>query len=113
MPLTYTPRKFVGYPYNNIFYQIETDHRAYAPAAVERIVTEKVHSIFTFPIGRHLASSNAGLIRQEAAGDRVDRKALELPATDFGRPRAPAGKWASLIRVIDPVAVSYIFQTEH
>lgn len=42
MPLTYTPRKFVGYPYNNIFYQIETDHRAYAPAAVERIVLEKV-----------------------------------------------------------------------
>lgn len=43
-PLTYTPRKFVGYPYNNIFYQIETDHRAYAPAAVQRIVAEKVRS---------------------------------------------------------------------
>lgn len=37
----------------------------------------------------------------------MDRKALELPAADFGRPRAPAGKWASLIRVIDPVAVSW------
>lgn len=41
-PLTYTPRKFVSYPYNNIFYTIETDHRTYAPAAIQRIMNEKV-----------------------------------------------------------------------
>lgn len=35
---------------------------------------------------------------------------LELPAAEFGRVRAGPGKWASLIRVLDPVLVSYVFQ---
>ncbi|ORY22136.1 putative U2 snRNA binding protein [Naematelia encephala] len=80
-PLSYTPRKFVGHPYNTIFYVIESDHRTYSTKTIDRIVSEK-----------------------EASGARVDRAALSLPAIDFGRPRAPAGRWASLIRILDPIA---------
>lgn len=79
-PLTYTPRKIVGYPYAPIFYTIEADHRTYGPKAIERIVSEK-----------------------KAAGDKVDTSLLELPFEEFGRPRAGAGHWASLVRVIDPL----------
>jgi hypothetical protein len=31
---------------------------------------------------------------------------FELPAAEFGRPRADAGQWGSLIRVVDPLRVS-------
>ena len=79
-PLSYTPRKFIQHPYSPLFYVIETDHRAYGPKAIERVVREK-----------------------EASGDRVDRSLLELPAEEFGRVRAPAGRWASLIRTLDPI----------
>ena len=43
---------------------------------------------------------------QEASGSRVDRSLLDLPANEFGRIRAPAGRWASLIRILDPLTVS-------
>ncbi|WOO84633.1 Pre-mRNA-splicing factor RSE1 [Vanrija pseudolonga] len=84
-PLSYTPRKLIGYPYGNVFYSIEADHRTYSPQAIERIVREK-----------------------EAQGDRVDRSLLDLPAEEFGRPRAPAGNWASLIRIVDPLETSTV-----
>ncbi|RSH89543.1 pre-mRNA-splicing factor rse1 [Saitozyma podzolica] len=81
LPLTYTPRKFISNPYFNVFYMIESDHRTYGPASVKRILGEK-----------------------EAAGDRIDKTVLDLPPNEFGRIRAPAGKWASLIRVLDPLS---------
>ncbi|WVQ82855.1 pre-mRNA-splicing factor RSE1 [Cryptococcus sp. DSM 104549] len=89
LPLSYTPRKFVSHPYNPVFYMIEADHRTYAPSAIERIVKEK-----------------------EASGSRVDRKTLELPANEFGRPRAAAGHWASCIRVLDPLANESLMQLD-
>ena len=30
---------------------------------------------------------------------------FELPAAEFGRPKAEAGQWGSLIRVVDPLGV--------
>lgn len=36
----------------------------------------------------------------------VDDEMLDLPAEVFGRAKAPAGTWASCIRIIDPVEVS-------
>lgn len=33
----------------------------------------------------------------------IDQEMLELPAETFGRCKAPAGTWASAIRIIDPV----------
>ncbi|GMK57012.1 hypothetical protein CspeluHIS016_0308520 [Cutaneotrichosporon spelunceum] len=89
MPLSYTPRKFVSYPYAPVFYGIEADHRTYGPKAIERIVAAK-----------------------EAEGDKVNKAALELPFAEFGRPRAGPGHWASCIRVMDPLAVSTLQMIE-
>lgn len=80
-PLTYTPRKFISHPFNSVFYMIEADHRTYSKGAIERIVKQK-----------------------ESEGRRVDTLLLDLPANEFGRPRAPAGHWASCVRVLDPLA---------
>lgn len=80
-PLTYTPRKFISHPFNPVFYMIEADHRTYSKGAIERIVKQK-----------------------ESEGRRVDTLLLDLPANEFGRPRAPAGHWASCVRVLDPLA---------
>lgn len=79
--LTYTPRKFISHPFNSVFYMIEADHRTYSKSAIERIVKQK-----------------------ESEGRRVDTLLLDLPANEFGRPRAPAGHWASCVRVLDPLA---------
>lgn len=35
----------------------------------------------------------------------IDQEMLELPAETFGRCKAPAGTWASAIRIIDPIEV--------
>jgi splicing factor 3B subunit 3 len=41
----------------------------------------------------------------------LDDEMLELPPEVFGRCKAPAGTWASAIRVIDPVEVrAYFFR---
>lgn len=98
-PLTYTPRKFISNPYTPIFYVIESDHRVSSNAAVERMVSEKVCLLLASSVLAHLFS-------QEASGSRVDRSILQLPPAEFGRPRAAAGSWASLIRVMDPLTVS-------
>lgn len=82
IPLSYTPRRFAAHPSAPFFYTVESDHRTYAPAAVERILTE-----------RQIAAN----------GRKIDVSVLELPPADFGRPKADAGQWASVVRVIDPI----------
>jgi splicing factor 3B subunit 3 len=42
IPLTYTPRRFASHPYHPLSYIVETDHRSYGQAAIDRIVGEKV-----------------------------------------------------------------------
>ncbi|CED84295.1 pre-mrna-splicing factor rse1 [Phaffia rhodozyma] len=79
-PLSYTPRRFVSHPSQKIFYVIESDHRAHGPAAIERMVKEKI-----------------------ASGSKVDMELVDLAPEVFGRPRADAGQWASCIRVVDPI----------
>lgn len=105
LPLTYTPRKFISNPYFNVFYMIESDHRTYGPASVKRILGEKVGSVR--PRCDSVAPLRLLISAQEAAGDRIDKTVLDLPPNEFGRIRAPAGKWASLIRVLDPLSVSH------
>lgn len=41
-PLSYTPRRFVSHPTSKVFYVAESDHRTHAPAAIKRLVEEKV-----------------------------------------------------------------------
>jgi splicing factor 3B subunit 3 len=88
-PLTYTPRRMVSHQHYTggptYFYIVETDHRTHGPKAIERIVEEK-----------------------KKGGDRVDPTLLELPFEEFGRPKAGAGHWGSLIRVVDPLMNSTV-----
>ncbi|KAJ9093536.1 pre-mRNA-splicing factor rse1 [Naganishia friedmannii] len=79
LPLTYTPRKMAGHPALPFFYLIESDNRTYGPAAISRILSEK-----------------------QTSNGKQDISVLELPAEDFGRPKAETGHWASVIRVVDP-----------
>jgi len=84
MPLSYTPRKLISHPSLQLFYTIESDHRAYG----EDVANQKL---------QELASQ----------GQSVDREMVDLPPATFGRVKAPAGTWASCIRVIDPVQVGF------
>ncbi|EIM81285.1 uncharacterized protein STEHIDRAFT_86633 [Stereum hirsutum FP-91666 SS1] len=79
IPLSYTPRKFASHPSNSYFYIIEADHRVTGPDATAKKVAE---------------------LRSQ--GKMVDDEMLELPAEVFGRSKAPAGTWASCIRIVDP-----------
>lgn len=47
-------------------------------------------------------------ITQRQSGKRIDEEVLNLPADVFSRPKAPAGTWASGIRIVNPVDVSLI-----
>lgn len=42
MPLTYTPRKFISNPANQLFYMIEADHRVLGEKAAEQRLDELV-----------------------------------------------------------------------
>ncbi|KAF8631249.1 hypothetical protein AX15_002576 [Amanita polypyramis BW_CC] len=80
IPLSYTPRKFITHPSNHYFYLIEGDHRVVSPEAAEKRLAEL-----------------------RSKGKSIDQDTLDLPPEVFGRPRAPAGSWASNIRIIDPI----------
>ncbi|KAF7796648.1 hypothetical protein EIP86_007831 [Pleurotus ostreatoroseus] len=80
IPLSYTPRKMITHPNNGYLYIIEGDHRVMGEEAAAKKISEL-----------------------RAAGKMVDEEMLELAPEVFGRPKAPAGTWASGIRIIDPV----------
>ncbi|KAF7782979.1 hypothetical protein Agabi119p4_2355 [Agaricus bisporus var. burnettii] len=80
IPLSYTPRKFITYPLNNLFYLIEGDHRVMGQDAVDKKLNE---------------------LRQQ--NKAIDQEVLNLSPEVFGRPKAANGTWASNIRIIDPV----------
>ncbi|KZT10782.1 uncharacterized protein LAESUDRAFT_747419 [Laetiporus sulphureus 93-53] len=80
IPLSYTPRKFIPHPTNGLFYLIEGDHRVRSDAA---------------------AAKELQKLREQ--GKMIDEDVVNLPPEVFGRPKAPAGTWASCIRIINPV----------
>lgn len=49
--------------------------------------------------------ADRGFQRQQ--GRMIDDEVVDLPPEQFGRPKAPAGTWASCIRIIDPVEVRF------
>ncbi|KAA1111956.1 pre-mRNA-splicing factor rse1 [Puccinia graminis f. sp. tritici] len=78
MPLAYTPRKMLLDPSSKHVITIESEHRTMAPGVkAERLALHK------------------------AQGLQVDESLLDQDA--FGVPRAEAGKWASCIRISDPI----------
>ncbi|KAF8580455.1 hypothetical protein K439DRAFT_1654330 [Ramaria rubella] len=80
MPLSYTPRKLISHPHQQLFYTIESDHRTYSEEAASQKLAQ-------------LAGN----------GKMIDQEMVNLHPATFGRVKAPAGTWASCIRIIDPV----------
>eukprot|EP00048_Salpingoeca_helianthica_P016590 m.233134 g.233134 ORF g.233134 m.233134 type:complete len:1196 (+) comp18997_c0_seq1:31-3618(+) len=80
-PLPYTPRKTVLDHKSNLLYLIEGDHNTLSPAV--------------------LAAARAA-----SEGMDMDEPA---PAKVFGEPREGAQRWASNIRIVDPVANETVF----
>jgi len=76
VPLTYTPRRFVVNPVHKSIAIIETDHQTFSPSAKKKKL-EKLG------------------FKDEAEEDGLD------PAV-FGHIRSEPGKWASLVRILNP-----------
>ena len=79
---------------------IEGDHRVMGQEAANKRIDE----LASQSSGRSELLSNKGLQRRQ--GKNIDDEVVNLPPEVFGRPKAPAGTWASCIRIIDPVEVS-------
>lgn len=90
--LTYTPRKFVIHPDTGYLIIIETDHNAF---------TEKTKVARRQQMAEEMVAV-AGDDEQETAADLAAKFLNEqLPEKTFESPKAGAGQWASIIRVID------------
>ncbi|KAI1313025.1 Splicing factor 3B subunit 3 [Mortierella claussenii] len=85
VPLTYTPRRFVVNPIHKTIAIIETDHQTYS-------VQEKKKKL-----------EELGFVMQEEE---------ELDPTVFGNTRSSPGKWASLIRLLNPITGETTFKLE-
>uniref|UniRef100_A0A8C5BMP9 Splicing factor 3B subunit 3 n=1 Tax=Gadus morhua TaxID=8049 RepID=A0A8C5BMP9_GADMO len=93
-PLQCTPRKFVIHPETNNLIVIETDHNAYTEATKaqrkQQMAEEMVEAAGEDE--RELAAEMAAAFLNE-----------NLPEAIFGAPKAGAGQWASLVRLINPI----------
>jgi len=55
--------------------------------------------------GATFSDERPHIFDKRSSGRMVDDKVMNLPPDAFGRMKAPAGTWASCIRIIDPVQV--------
>ena len=93
-PLTYTPRKFVIHPETGNIITIETDHNVF---------TENTKRSRRQQMAEEMVEA-AGEDEQEAAAEMAANFLSEdLPENIFGAPKAGAGQWASVIRILDPI----------
>uniref|UniRef100_A0A8C9Y080 Splicing factor 3b, subunit 3 n=1 Tax=Sander lucioperca TaxID=283035 RepID=A0A8C9Y080_SANLU len=102
-PLQYTPRKFVIHPETNNLILIETDHNAYTEATKaqrkQQMAEEMVEAAGEDE--RELAAEMAAAFLNE-----------NLPEAIFGAPKAGAGQWASLVRLVNPIQGSTLDQVQ-
>uniref|UniRef100_A0A3B4ZQQ2 Splicing factor 3b subunit 3 n=1 Tax=Stegastes partitus TaxID=144197 RepID=A0A3B4ZQQ2_9TELE len=102
-PLQYTPRKFVIHQETNNLILIETDHNAYTEATKaqrkQQMAEEMVEAAGEDE--RELAAEMAAAFLNE-----------NLPEAIFGSPKAGAGQWASLVRLVNPIQGSTLDQVQ-
>lgn len=92
--LTYTPRKFVIHPETGHIVTIETDHNAFTKNTIKNRKQQMAEQMV----------EAADESEQEAAAEMAANFLNEdLPETTFGAPKAGAGQWASVIRILDPI----------
>lgn len=98
-PLDFTPRKFIVHPESGNLVIIETDHNAF---------TNKTKKARKQAMAEEMIEA-AGEDEQELAAEMAATfLSSELPEAVFGSPKAGAGQWASVIRILDPISgVSY------
>ncbi|RZF39376.1 hypothetical protein LSTR_LSTR000897 [Laodelphax striatellus] len=93
-PLEYTPRKFVVHDDSSHLLLIETEHNAY---------TEETKKGRRIQMAEEMREA-AGEEEQELAQEMAEAFLTEdLPETVFSAPKAGAGMWASLIRIMNPL----------
>ncbi|KAL6706046.1 pre-mRNA-splicing factor rse1 [Coniothyrium glycines] len=100
IPLKYTPRKMVGNHEQGVFYVIESENNTLSAETRQKLIEQA---------GLKQEDGNNGTMDVEQA-DGDPHESEELPAVDFGYPRAQ-GNWASCIQVIDPVTEKAITHT--
>ncbi|KAL5371643.1 hypothetical protein DPSP01_014113 [Paraphaeosphaeria sporulosa] len=97
--LRYTPRKFVSYPDQGLFYVIESEHNTIGAGIRQTLIDQ--------------AQSN-GAVKMETDGEAALTNGHtygdELDPTKFGYPKAQ-GQWASCIQIIDPVTEKKVLQS--
>ncbi|XP_045893114.1 splicing factor 3B subunit 3-like [Micropterus dolomieu] len=102
-PLQYTPRKFVIHPETNNLIVIETDHNAYTEATKaqrkQQMAEEMVEAAGEDE--RELAAEMAAAFLNENLSEAI-----------FGSPKAGAGQWASLVRLVNPIQGSTLDQVQ-
>ncbi|PWA33076.1 hypothetical protein CCH79_00013090 [Gambusia affinis] len=102
-PLQYTPRKFVIHPETNNLILIETDHNAY---------TETTKAQRKQQMAEEMVEA-AGEDERELAAEMAAAFLNEnLPEAIFGAPKAGAGQWASLVRLVNPIQGTTLDQVQ-
>ncbi|RUS26747.1 CPSF A subunit region-domain-containing protein [Jimgerdemannia flammicorona] len=80
--LRYTPRHFALHQQSKNFVLIESEHNAFSPVAKQKAYEAKAEE-----------------------GFEIDEDIVNLPEETFGLIRAEPGKWASLIRLLNPLTL--------
>lgn len=103
IPLKYTPRKMVGNHDQGVFYVIQSENNTLSSETRRNLI-------------KQAGTKKENGTKSNAEGDmEVDQtngetESEELPAVDFGYPRAQ-GNWASCIQVVDPVSEKAVTHT--
>ncbi|OBZ70629.1 Pre-mRNA-splicing factor RSE1 [Grifola frondosa] len=91
--LALSSRPWLNYTYQNFIH--------FTPLIFENLDYAWSFSTELCPEG--LIGITGSLLRLRQAGKTIDDEVVNLPPEIFGRPKAPAGTWASCIRIINPV----------
>eukprot|EP00850_Spirogloea_muscicola_P004391 SM000019S04935 [mRNA] locus=s19:136527:142578:+ [translate_table: standard] len=110
IPLRYTPRRMVLHPSRKALIVIEADTSSFS-AAEREVLRQEAIEAHGLARGRkkmdvdHLENGNhaAAVLKQEQDEELAEEDEDPLPEEQYGYPRAESGKWASCVRVVDPV----------
>ncbi|KAK2841929.1 hypothetical protein Q5P01_012129 [Channa striata] len=102
-PLQYTPRKFVIHAETNNLILIETDHNAYTEATKAQRKQQMAEEMV------EAAGEDERELAAEMAAGFLNEN---LPEAIFGAPKAGAGQWASLVRLVNPIQGSTLDQVQ-
>ncbi|PVD21138.1 hypothetical protein C0Q70_19304 [Pomacea canaliculata] len=94
-PLQYTPRKFVIHPESSNLIIIETDHNAYTEKTKQQRKQQMAEEMI------EAAQEEEQELAAEMAAQFLNE---ERPESIFGAPKAGAGMWASVIRILNPIS---------